>query len=397
MKHTIKLVVLLAILFAGCKEEMNKPLVSGKGSPGGLKELKVENIPGGAKISYVLPGDADLLYIEAIYSSRKGEQRYSRSSLYKNFIQIEGFADTREYEITLYAVNKSENKSETVTVKIQPKTPPIQEVFESLAAKEDFGGINIKFVNRFGNEFTINTLRKEANGTWPRIDRLYTTAKSRDYSIRGMEAVEREFAFYVTDAYMNVSDTLYQKITPLYEEILDKKLWKRGNLLTDFYTAAYPASGANPREVEKLWDDKHGTYDYYIQVATAPSLPSWFSIDLGKQMRLSRLLTQQYEGTGQYMYALGNPREYEIWGSNELQDDWSHWTKLMTCVSVKPSGLPLGVRTAEDLEYAKAGENYAFPLDAPPVRYIRFVLKKTWANTNALLLDEITLWGQTPQ
>lgn len=396
MKHTIKLVVLLAFLFAGCKEEMNKPLVSGKGAPGGLKELKVENIPGGAKISYVLPGDPDLLYVEAIYSSRNGEERFSRSSLYNNFIQIEGFADTREYEIKLYAVNKSENKSEAASVKIQPKTPPILELFNSLMVKEDFGGVNIQFVNSLGKEFTINTLRKEGNGTWSRIDRLYTAAKSRDYSIRGMEAVEREFGFYITDAYMNISDTLYQKITPLYEEILDKKLWKRGNLLSDFYTATYPTGTAIPREVEKIWDDKHGQYDYYIQSAVAPPLPHWFTIDLGKKMRLSRMLTQQYEGIADYMYSLGNPREYEIWGSNELQDDWSHWTKLLTCVSVKPSGLPLGTRTPEDVEYAKSGESYSFPLDAPPVRYIRFVLKKTWANTNSLLLDEITFWGQTP-
>lgn len=396
MKHTIKFVALLTIILFGCQEEKHKPLTTGDKAPGTIKNVSIENLPGGAKITYSLPEDGDLLYVHAAFSSKNGEERFAKSSLYKNFIQIEGFSDTREYEVKLYAVSKTEVRSEPVSVKIKPMTPPIQEVFNSLLVKEDFGGVNINFTNSLGKEFVVNTLRLENDGRWVRVDRLYTSAKTRSYSIRGMEAVEREFAFFITDSYMNVSDTLFRKITPLYEEMLDKKLWKRGGLLSDHYRAAYPFGTGTPREVEKIWDNLHGQFDYYIQAADSPPLPHWFTIDLGKKMQLSRMLTQQYEGVGQYIYSLGNPREYEIWGSNVLDDDWVHWTKLLDCTSIKPSGLPLGVRSAEDLEYAQPGENYNFPLDTPPVRYIRFVLKRTWGNTSALLLDEITFWGKSP-
>src|SRR5690606_3615074 len=201
--------------------------------------------------------------------------------LYKNFVIVEGFPNTDEREIVLYAINKREARSEPVSVKIQPLIPPIQQAFKSLKVKEDFGGINLDFVNEFGKELVINTMAKDQFGNWIQIDRLYTQAKARNYSIRDMLAVEQEFAIYLVDSYQNISDTLFQTITPLYEELLDKELWKRGNLLTDYYEAAYPTGTSRPREVEKLWDGLHGTYDYYFQHATAPPLPSWITIDLG--------------------------------------------------------------------------------------------------------------------
>lgn len=391
MKEKIFSMCILMVMLFSCKEDRHEPLVKSNTKPGVLSNLKVENVAGGAKISYTLPSDQDLLYVLAIFSSKSGEGRVLKSSLYKSFVVLDGFSDTNEYQVTLHAVNRSEIQSDPVSVTINPLTPPIQTVFASLNVREDFGGVSYSFENEQQEEYVFYTLIKDDDGKWVPYDKLYTKARSREYAVRGLPPVEREFGIVITDRWKNRSDTLRKKLVPLYEEKLDKKLWRIAPFPSDYYTPNY----AN-RPVSNLWDDKHGTYDYFIAAPSpaAPPLPSWFTIDLGKEARLSRMKINQYEGIGQYAYSIGNPKKYEIWGSNEPSDDWSNWTLLLECESIKPSGLPIGSRTAEDLSYALAGEDYTFPVDKPSFRFIRFKLLETWGRTNNVCFDELTLWGQ---
>src|SRR3546814_11935428 len=58
------------------------------------------------------------------------------------------------------------------------------------------------------------------------------------------------------------------------------------------------------------------------------------------------------------------------------------WVKLLECEMIKPSGRPLGNNTLEDEEVALAGHEFTFPLDAPPVRYLRFKILETWGGTD---------------
>ena len=391
MKEKIITFCLLTALLFSCKEDEHEPLVKNDNKPGVLTNLEVENIPGGAKISYTLPDDQDLLYVLARFSSKSGQERIVKSSLYKNFVLLDGFADTNEYVVNLHAVNRSENQSDPVVINIHPLTPPIQKVFESLIVREDFGGINYSFENELEAEYVFHTLIKDDEDNWKPYDKLYSKARSREYSVRGLPPLEAEFGIYISDKWTNKSDTLVTILTPLYEERLDKTLWKVAPLPSDYFTPTY-----GNRPVSKLWDDKHGIYDYFIAAPppSAPPLPNWFTIDLGKEVKLSRMKIHQYEGNKQYAYTIGNPKKYEIWGSNDPSDDWSSWTLLLECESIKPSGLPLGSRTDEDVNYALAGEDFTFPVNKPSYRYIRFKLLETWGRVDNVCFDEITLWGQ---
>lgn len=394
--NNLKWVTLSLLLLLGACNKSDKIIQMTKSDaiPGLLKNVKVENTAGGAKIAYTLPNDEDLLYVEAKYSSKKGEMRTAKASLYTNFIELEGFANTDEYEVTLYAVNRSENRSAPVSVKIKPLSPPIANTFNSLAVVEDFGGINIKFTNDAGVDLVFNTLIKNPiTGNLASYDKLYTKAKSRSYSIRGLSSVETEFYIYVTDKWHNVSDTLKMKLTPVYEEMISKTnpKWIAMNYPND---SQVPSTAEKP--IEKIWDGVWTTNTSFFigKLPAVNPLPNWFTIDMGKQYQLSRMKMYQYTLTN-YAYTLGNPQAFEIWGSNNPTPDgaWDNWTLLLGGESIKPSGSIPGAKTAEDEAYAAAGEDFTFPTGTPPVRYIRFKLIKTWGRVDNLLLAELTFWG----
>ena len=383
----IRLSIFFAVLFFGCEKFAQQPLVKDKTKPGELTNIRVVNIPGGAKITYTLPDDEDLLYVQANYTLQSGEKRAVKSSLYTNFVLIEGLADTTEHTIELFAVDKSENRSNPAQVKVYPETPPIQSVFRSINVQSDFGGINIHFENQLENEYVFNTFILDATGNWVRYDRLYTKVKERDYSIRGLPSQETVFGILVTDKWGNRTDTLKKVLTPIYEEKLDKKQWVLITTLpSDFITPYSPSYG-----IPNLWND---VADFGQTDPNTSTLPSSFTVDLGAEYKFSRAKILQYNPLGGSAFMYGNIRKFEIWGGNVLLDDWSDWTLLVKGESIKPSGLPYGQATEEDKAYAAAGEDYSFPLNAPRFRYIRFKAIETWAKNNYFYFDEMTLWGQ---
>ncbi|HEX5553545.1 MAG TPA: DUF5000 domain-containing lipoprotein [Chitinophagaceae bacterium] len=394
-RTTIMLSAACCLLFlSDCKDYDHKPWGPTGRTPGQVTQIQVENLPGAAKLTYELPSDQDLLYVTAIFTLPSGESRSVKASAYRNYMLIQGFPLAKDYEVTLYTVNKSEKRSQPVSTTIHPSTPPLQDVFASLRVEPDFGGINITATNVSARGYVYSTLVKDSHGHWQLFDRNYSTLDSLNYSVHGLDSMETEFGIFVTDQWNNTSDTLVKTLKPLYEEMLDKTQWKLAPLASDFSTPFYPYSN-----VEHLWDnnihEQSSIYCYYYaHPVSAPPLPSWFTIDLGRPYKLSRLRVYQYEGSGQYMYTDGNPRVYEIWGNTLAVDSWDSWKLLRHCVSIKPSGLPAGVRNGDDAAYAIKGEDFSFPLDAPAVRYIRFKLIDTWSHQPNLLLDEITLWGQ---
>jgi len=61
---------------------------------------------------------------------------------------------------------------------------------------------------------------------------------------------------------------------------------------------------------------------------------------------------------------------------------------------VKPSGGAIGSNSAEDVAQAASGEEFEFPIEAPPVRYIRFVNLESWSTGKFMHIMEINFWGQ---
>nr|WP_121272285.1 DUF5000 domain-containing lipoprotein [Pedobacter schmidteae] len=390
MKTILSVALVLLMCIYGCKEKEIQPLIKNGNKPGMVSNVKIANGNGEVKVSYTLPDDLDLLYVEAIFSTNGGEKRTVKSSIYSSSVLLEGFADTDEHEVTLYAVNRSENKSDPVTIKIKPLVAPLHTVFATLTVAETFGGVSMFLKNELQKEYVLNTQFKNEQGEWVAYDRLYTNAKEKEHAVRGLPAKPTEFAFFLVDKWKNHSDTLKANLTPLFEALLDKNIWKHNPLPTDTYTPEFPSW-----EISNLW--KGGTASIFYQKPGATVvLPNWFTIDLGKRYKFSRIKVNQLSHANAWMFASGAPKTFEIYGSNSPGSDgsWTSWTLLSAFQSIKPSGAALGTLSNEDIAVAKEGENFIFPVSAQPYRYIRFKTLTTWAGVTNVMISELTLWGQ---
>ena len=106
-------VIILCTLLLSCKEdEVRAPYgCDDQTPPQDISEVVIKSISGGAVIKYQVPDDSDLSYVKALFQTKKGETREVRSSKYVDSLKIEGIGDTDEHEVTVYAVDRSENVS----------------------------------------------------------------------------------------------------------------------------------------------------------------------------------------------------------------------------------------------------------------------------------------------
>lgn len=255
MKRIIKLsirifMVLLMITFVSCAEDQGpQVLENNSNAPAEVTNVVIENLPGKAKLNYTLPQDEDLLYVVARYTLENGRQMEVKASYYSNSLLLEGFAGQSTTEVKIYAVNKSETESKPVTVTVAPLKAPIFDIYDSLVAQADFGGIRIVADNPTKEEIGILVMQKNIQGDWvPLRTSIYTSVDEIKQSLRGFEPVEQEFAIVVRDKWLNYTDTLVTNIEPLFEQLMPKSAFVGVKLANDAKTIdnAYPISN--------LWD-----------------------------------------------------------------------------------------------------------------------------------------------
>jgi hypothetical protein len=395
-----KIKIILSILsfsalvtFLGCSDidDIRKPLGTDAEKPGVVSDIKVKNFPGGATITYALPKDPDLEYVVANYSINKKTAATSevKASHYSNQLTIEGFSDAGDYDVTLYSVDRSSNKSEPVVVKVAPESPPLRTVFKSLQLGVDFGGLNVAFANPAEAKLAIVVITKDNNGDYIPVETLYTQVKGGSFAARGFDTLSRSFGVYVRDRWDNYSDTIFKEVKPLFEKQLDKTRFQEYRLPTD-EESGY---GWN---MPYLWDEKTTEPGFHTIPLSDREMPIHFTFDLGVVAKLSRF--KLWEREGDWLYKHGNPRKWVMWGSEKAPNpdgSFTGWTKLMDCESIKPSGSPYGVNTGDDIAYMTAGEEFVFPLTAPRVRYIRMQIYQNWSDTKFVHFTEIAFWGDT--
>ena len=61
---------------------------------------------------------------------------------------------------------------------------------------------------------------------------------------------------------------------------------------------------------------------------------------------------------------------------------------------MKPSGLPVGQVSDEDIQLLQDGEEFSFDRTASAIRYIRFEIIAAHSTMQHSSMSEITLWGQ---
>lgn len=381
-------------LFLSCKDSgVNETLNENTDPPGPVHNVSVENLPGGAELTYSLPEDQDLLYVRAEYTLTTGKEMEVKSSYYNNSLKIEGYADSLEHDVTLYAVNRNEISSEPVSVTIQPKRSTIWDVYESLETKAAFGGIRVEAENPLRSDVAILIMEKDDFGEWQvNPNSIYTSTDDIGYTLRGLDTLKQEFAFTVRDRWLNHTDTLVTEVEPLFETAIPQSGYNAYHLPGDA-----PRHGSTP--MSGLWDGNIMDWPsiYMTQAAHTPSEPHSFTFDLGQMAKLSRIVIWDYPEyyNGRTYYYLGCPRVFEVWGSEDPPEDgsWDNWVKLGTYEEVKPSGLPYGEQNDEDYQAANSGFSWDFGIDAPRVRYLRFKSLENWGGTTNIGIAEVQVYG----
>lgn len=376
------LFILLSI--AACKKQGIPGPTEPGAMPGSVTNVQVENQPGGAKLQYILPNSEDLLYVKAVYEFPKGNIKEVKASMYVDSLRIEGLGNEEELEVKLYAVSRSEVESIPVSVKIKPLTPPVFSIAASLNLTESFGGVTLKYENTSMINLVINFVKK-VNNEWVEIDVLYTNKKEGLHSVRNQESVQTEFGAYVKDRWNNKSDTLKVTLTPLFEKQIPKPT------PITFLSGDYNLHFSN-LNYNYMFD---GNYTNYMGTlaATGSDLPQSFTLDFGVPTAFSRFKYWMIPGGATREFNYAHPEQWEIWGTNDLANDWSKWTKIMDCKAEKPSGAPLGVLTTEDQVASRAGLDFSFPADIPRFRYIRWKTNKVFGGLPAVQIAELMFWG----
>lgn len=401
MKRTLY-ILSLALAAAGCSDssDLLRPYGPDDGrAPGTVSEVTVSNFSGGATIRYKLPSDRDLSYVKASFRGTDGTEREVRASGYVDSLRLEGFGDTRDYKVSLRAYDKFENASAPVEVTVTPLTPPMQLVYESLTYDIDFGGFIVNFENEAKSDVAIYILRHDAqSGELEYYDVYYTGLARGSYAVRGLPAEENEFGLYVTDRWGNTSETMTFTGRPWPEERLDKKLiqsidWRR--MPGDISWSEYAGNPMN------LWNETISGGDF-AHTDYPVDFPHRTTFDLGVKVKLSRLRTWMRDNEDT-CWQHGTWKDFRVYGCMELpsspsaDDPMAGWTLLGDFHSVKPSGLPIGQESDEDVEVRKNGEEFTFDREAPAIRYIRFECLMSWSGMKCSAMTELALWGDVQE
>ena len=402
-KFNIKsLVCIAAILLIGmssCQKSAsnNVPVSTDMTKPDPVTNIRVENFNGGANIIYTLPNSPNLLYVLGEYNTADDRPRTTKASYYTDTLRVDGFAESKEYEVTLYTISRSEVKSDPVTVKVHPLIPKFQLVNSLLQFSPDFGGVRITGENTYKAPLSIHViyLNPETN-KYEEKDPVSVVTENVGFSVRGFEAKETKFGVYTTDQFGNKSDTVFQSLVPLFETALDRTKYYEYHLASD---GPIGYGGL----LKYFWDGNTGEPVWHT--LTNPTSQGTWGLGVSAKLSRFRLYLRLSAGWGYQ-----SPKVFTIWGSNKenpadialpnasvLGDVRGDWTSMGTFTYPNPpSGLPPNQANSQDMQFMADGVDFNVDIEAIPTRFIRFVVNQTWGGVQYVAACEITLYG-SPQ
>lgn len=411
MKKYILLIITSALLVMSCSEKDLKPINDKTGKPDKVTNVKTVPIAGGVYVSYETPSQNDILGVKAVYKLKEGKEREVISSYYKNNLEIKGYVDEEVHTAKLYTFNRAQELSDPVEISFTPLKSTLQKVIESFDFISDFGGVSFRWKNEDKEILDFEFLGETLDGELQTIEIVSSQMEEGSSSLRGYDTNPYRFGAIIRDRYDNVSDTLYPEegvIVPLFEEqltssqieILDNNTLPASSALVYPYEndVRWDISGwASGNSAYSMFDGNKETWSHTYN-ATVPGAA--FTIDLHNTIKLSRIQTYQrnYNYTPR-VYNQGNVENFEIWGAIEkpiMNGKWEDagWVKIGDFQTNKPSGSPVGTVTDEDLSVAASGHDFPINIDAPPVRYIRLKVNKTFGNSSNCYFAEVSFFGE---
>lgn len=384
--------ITLIILFLGCQEQERIILEVDNDPPSPVSNVRYTALNGGFDILYDLPGETDVLYVVAEYTNNNGELAQQRTSNFNNKITILGFGDTSAKTISLYTVDRSNNKSNPVTITAVPDIPVVEAIASTIDIQAAFGGVKVSWINETEAPIVLDIYAENDDGELESAELVYTEQLEQSFSLRDRESVPQQFKVIVSDRYGNKSSDVFPStpdnlLTPFEETFLDKSLFQQVSLDNDDTWDAWGSS------FSRLYNNNYGAEDWAHTLGDKPR-PTILTIDLGVEVELSRFRIYHRGGTWGFRHA--NPKTSTLYGSLELpgQDgNLDDWIKIRDCESIKPSGLPVGTLSNEDRQAVLDGDEFEIE-DLVKIRYVRLAVHTAWGGNSATHIIELDFWGR---
>ncbi len=393
--------------------------------------------PGSAHIIYTQPSDLDLMCVVAEYvrNETTGVSVQTKSSPYTDTLYVEGFSRSGDFEIEMYSVDLSDNRSESIYATVTVEEPAVDVIFGTLNVQAGYGGIEVSWENETQTNIIVTVTMQDDAGDWIDLDQFFSTAASGSAAIRGLEDVETNFQIQIEDKWGNSTPVATYTITPLYEEQSDKDLYSKPALLpgdSPCWSSGY--------DIPDIWD---GTYlDSGNSCYHSSSLADYkcITIDMGQVMKISRFML--YPRGGSHRFFTHNMIKYfKLYGALELTADmyaytdaqaaqvasgttyaqvtpsFTGWTPIVesydagyssntfksdgagggTYICYKPSGDD-DVITADDLDWVtEYGHEFNVSISCGTARYLRMQFIQSWSLSGIYQLAEFDLWGQAQE
>lgn len=384
----------LLLVWSCADVETRKPFGVNDGkAPGVVTPVGHVPTPGGAIVKFVVPPDEDLLYVKVKYTLDNGKAQEARASLYADEVAVEGFGSTQPKALSISAVDRYDNEGASVPYSITPGAPACQLAFDSLRISATFGGVFVQTKNANRKLLYIDVITTDSLGEWYTAHTEYTSVSNVGFSVRGFQDTLRHFRVMVRDIFGNASQTLDTSFVPIFEQQLDREKFRAVILPTDIKMDVF-GSINDLFNGNNHWGERNLAHSPDFAV-----FPQHFTFDMGVKARISRY-TYWQRLEQDFLYDHGNMKAWELWGcpvTPNPSGSWDGWIKLMDCESIKPSGLPVGELSTEDIEYAQKGEEFMLPPDAPAVRYIRLKVLSTHADRGLWHLQQLWFWGKVEE
>ena len=361
--------------------------------PPKIEDCVITPIHGGATITYTIPRDPNILYVMAEYV-RNGEIFTERSSVYQNWLTIEGFNTTDPVSATLYTVSRDDEiKSDPLKVQFTPLESPISVTVNSIKITPTFGGIKVIWQNISKAELGVRLL-VDSLGTMLEKELYFSSSEFEKHYFRGFENIETKFVLIFEDKWGNISKPVYETVTP-FLEIEVEKPWNDMRALIPFDNTSEAGAAYT---LSKAWDKAITNQNSYLNGSGTPGNSVTF--DIKKVVKLSRMIFwNTYYTSDTYptsLFSTCNITEFEMWGTAVLDnlklsdrpywlhpfsaaethqplpahtfmDDWVYLGRFEIPTRTYLMSLP----PADFMAALNAGWEFEFSDELTPVRYIR--------------------------
>jgi len=368
--------------------------------PGSVSNVAVEALNGGAKLSYTLPGDNDILYVRAEYINSLGEQVFKSSSRYVNTIEIDGFNDTQAHTVKIYVVDRSNNKSEPVEVSVTPLISFIHLVKESITVEPYLGSVKVKWQNP--SEKTVFVYLYYNNGVEEKLRILSSSYANESKTIRGLDSVFYDCSVMVEDFNGNKTTKEFNaRVKPIFEQEIAKNTW---SLVSNLSVDGDKWEGLTVNFWDNIIDTKDNSTDnsYFIinrdDNGGILNFPLNIVIDLNKSILLNRFVVWQraYEyvdgnngvSANYYYYKNENMRSFDLYASNDKLE----WLLLGSFDIGDPRDADGNVPVAK-IQEAINGHEFELDETSSAFRYLKFSITSGYGSETNVYGSEITLYG----